>query len=172
MKTMEINAALWSLVSRENIPESAQKVVEYAMSIPIAGNNALTIIHEKKEKDGLTGMTEHGNVTLKEESAPQEVVTEFGITRARIGHFKVWRYADHIEFCHFWAADPTTEDSSGEGVETFYLAYDAGKRTATAFGVWKAQRIFSFWIVARYILSVETIWGETISKKGSRLHIG
>lgn len=172
MDMMQINACLWDLVNQRNIPESAQRVVEYAMSIPIAGNTALTITRTREEKDGFTGMTEHGNVTLKEEGKPKEVVTEFGITRARIGHFKLWRYADYIEFCHFWAADPTTEDSAGDGVETFYLAYNGNERTATAFGVWQSRLTFSFGIVFHYALSVKTLWGENITKTGSSWRIG
>jgi len=122
----EINAAIEDVISSHgNDRAAAAMVIQFAQTLP-----ETTKMMEKRtswgKKNGgiLRGFTkEAGNVTLKDEADREEKKEWLGESKARVGHYRLWRAFDQIFFHHYWASDAATSDISEEPPETFVLKY-------------------------------------------------
>ncbi len=122
----ELNAAIEEVISSHgNNRAAAAIVIQFAQSLP-----ETTEMTEKRsnwgEKNGgiLRGFTkEAGNVTLKDEADREEKKEWLADSKARVGHYRLWRAFDQIFFHHYWASDSATSDILEEPPETFVIKY-------------------------------------------------
>lgn len=143
---MGVNAALWKLVEGQEIPSSAQTVIEYAMTLP-EGISSFggEIGWENSEDSGrIQGHTEHGNVSLNE-NEKQRVTKEFGVKKDRIGHFRLYWRGDRMLFHHFWASGAGTAGTR-EFASEFVVVFDKKTKQALKFGVFEPKPIHIFWV--------------------------
>lgn len=114
MDVMTMNAALWSLTKGQDVPASAQVVVDCTRQFPVQ-RTFLTASHvalpSKDDSTSFTGHTEHGDVTIKDATPPGSIPEEktYGMKKERLGHFRIWRTAHEVYFHHFWASDEMTQ---------------------------------------------------------------
>ena len=160
MNKLEVNAALWNLVQRINIPEACEIVIQYGNNLSEEERVSLEITLHKDPDEGFTGHTELGNVTVPGENQKDELETiEVLGKKHRIGHFKMTRNGNEIAFHHFWASNETTSADEDEP-ETFSIIYNPDTLRCLCFGIWSEEVKFRFGIIAIKRRFVEVIYGD------------
>jgi hypothetical protein len=134
MNNLEINAALWSLLRQENIPESAELLIKSISRFPKCGQLVLELGQKKKPDSSFTGQTNAGNMTFKEDKGKQIETKAFGERYARIGHFKVWLMGSTIQFRHFWGSDVEKLADTDKSPE-YQIDFDSKTFAFKSFGV-------------------------------------
>ncbi len=145
MDIMTVNVALWNLSKGQDIPASAQVVVDYTRQFP-EQRTFLTASHvalpSKDDSTSFTGHTEHGDLTIKD-TAPSGNVPEektYGMKKERLGHFRLWRIAHEVHFHHFWASDEMTQASFDRLPTMHVIRVSKSGTHAVKFGYVKDRR--------------------------------
>ena len=82
----------------------------------------------------VTGQTpEHGSIQV-EDDRPRTKEFSAGVSRARVGYYKIWRQKRWIFISHFWKSDTGTESDTELG-QQWVLAVDKKQEP-----VWFAER--------------------------------
>lgn len=162
---MTVNAALWNLTNGQDVPASAQVVVDYTRQFPEQKaflTASLVALPSKDDSTSFTGHTEHGDVTIKD-TAPSGSVPEektYGMKKERLGHFRIWRTAYAVHFHHFWASDETTRGSFDCLPTEYVIRVSKSGIHAVKFGYLKDRR-FRFGFIEIAFPKVVWTWEQT-----------
>lgn len=143
MNKFEINAAIWAMLSRENIKDNGKIVIGYGNTLQVKSGFNLSITNTTESgNNSFTGETNSGQVQVPDEGMAESVTHEFGIRKNRIGHFKMWReFKNQIRFHHFWKSDPETQGAA-ESPDEYVIQYDPDLELSF-FGQREEKPIFS-----------------------------
>jgi hypothetical protein len=91
---------------------------------------------------------------------------EFGISRERIGYFKVWRERDsEIGIQHWWKASMGTRSPEDPGPLEYFLGYDKTNLEPMYFGAEHEEPVFTFVGMEFYRIRLEVIHGAAGRKR-------
>ncbi len=143
-KILELNASFWNLLNREKVEESVNEIISHFHTLKSHTGLEISGNYYKKNKNDFKGMTDIGEVTLKQEETNKSF--NHGISKERVGHFKIWKTGkDKLWFHHFWASEyDTAASESGEPeVEKFRILFDPTTLKLLHFGVERKKPLFS-----------------------------
>ncbi|MCI5108284.1 MAG: hypothetical protein MRY49_00365 [Candidatus Pacebacteria bacterium] len=137
-----------SLTKEENIPESAQVVVDELLNLPVQSGLSMNFSYNKSSRGSSENLaTSIGNLLDDTDESVSKNIG-FGGKEVRIGHFKVLHTREEIEFRHFWASDETTsaEEDPDDMPPAYYITYNEKTKKVETFGkyVWKTYWFFIF----------------------------
>lgn len=150
---LEVNSAIETLIAgaADKLESAMSVVIAYGQTLPITTEWTLSsnIQRNKKSDRSVSGLTEHGQVTIKDS---KETNLEWSnVQKARVGHYKIWRPGKgHLEFHHFWKSNMSTSTSIMEEPDRYHLVYDPKSLTPTHFGI---ERLIVIWAVGPFVLS-------------------
>ncbi len=144
---MEVNAAIERLVGGDDDEELMKTINRLGHKFQETASLTIQVTSNKKQ-DGtsLTGFTqEQGSVTVKADGEKQQKEKSFGIYKARVGYYRIYKDGwGAIEFHHFWKSDITTESESEGEPAKFRLEYDEKILKPLRFGRYGYKDYFFF----------------------------
>lgn len=141
----------------------ALKIIEFGQQIVVSPDK-LTFRRSSwrsRRDGGMTGLTDMGEVNLKECSGnKRRVKTYTSEVQERVGQYKIWRSPTFIRLRHFWKAEINTSGDIDGASQEYEIGYSENMEP-TYLARLHLETIFSFLKIKIFKKIREIVWGES-----------